>query len=62
MNPYNIPERPLEPPEYDMPRCPVCGAETQIIFIDKYGDVVGCEECITTRDAYEWQEEQTDEY
>lgn len=58
MNWRDIPERPLEPPENDMPRCPVCGEETEIIFIDKYGDVVGCEECVTTRNAYEWQEEQ----
>lgn len=57
----DIPERPLEPPDYKVPRCPVCGEETYLIFIDKYGDVVGCEECITTRNAYEWQEEQ-DEY
>lgn len=58
MGRYNIPERPLEPPDYaDNPQCPVCGSETDTIFIDKYGDVVGCEECITRRDAFDWQEE-----
>ena len=40
-------------PEY--PRCPVCGEECEIIYRDKYLDVVGCDECISTVDAWDYK-------
>lgn len=41
-------------PEY--PRCPVCGEECEIFYRDKYLDVVGCDECISTVDAWDYKE------
>ena len=43
----------LEPPFEPVPICPVCGAETDTYYCDKYGDIVGCSECIETQDAYD---------
>lgn len=41
-------------PEY--PICPVCGEECEIIYRDKYLDAVGCDECISTVDAWDYKE------
>ena len=45
----------LEPPAATVPICPVCGAETDTYYYDRYGEVVGCSECIETRDAWDAQ-------
>ena len=37
--------------------CPVCGDPCSFIYIDKYGDVVGCDVCVTERDVCEWTQE-----
>lgn len=52
-----VPERRLEPPpEKPMiePVCPVCGAECDTFYVDKDGDVCGCDVCRTAVDAWEW--------
>lgn len=41
------------PPEPPLPRCPICGAETDTFCKDKNGDIVGCDECVSTVDAWE---------
>lgn len=33
--------------------CPVCGSVTDFICTDAYGEVVGCDQCITRRSAYD---------
>lgn len=44
----------LDPPDPPpAPLCPVCGEETDLFYCDKYGDIVGCSECIETQDAYD---------
>lgn len=54
----NIPERPLEPPtEPPLPCCPICGGKTDTLYEDMYGSIVGCDSCVTTKDAWEWKEE-----
>lgn len=35
------------------PICPVCGSETDRFYKNSYGDIVGCEECIVSVDAWE---------
>ena len=45
----------------DTPICPICGEECEEIFFDKAGDVCGCENCVTSRDAWEWFWEQKDD-
>lgn len=35
------------------PRCPVCGAECDTIYKNRYFEIVGCDECIRTADAWE---------
>lgn len=32
--------------------CPECKAEVNAVYRDKYGEVVGCECCITSVDVY----------
>lgn len=48
-------------PEVDPVHCPICGAETEIIYVDQMGDVVGCEWCIASKDAYDWRDEHADD-
>ena len=47
----------LEPTEGEMPKCPVCGEECETLYRDS-NDIVGCEHCIKTVDAYEYMEEE----
>ena len=36
------------------PICPRCGRECDTIYYDvRYGDIVGCENCISAEDAWE---------
>lgn len=44
----------LHEPRTVTPRCPICGAEADTIYLDKYGDVAGCELCIKCVDAYDF--------
>lgn len=53
---YLEPERPLEPKDYDLPVCPVCGEETDTYYKNKDGVIVGCEFCIDAVDAWEEKE------
>lgn len=45
-------EPPVEPPAYTCPICPVCGAETDTVYKNVYGDPVGCPECVKEVDAW----------
>ena len=33
-------------PQYSI--CPICGEECDTLYRNKYLDIVGCEECVTT--------------
>lgn len=46
-------EPPVEPPEYTCPRCPVCDAETDSFYKDKWGNIVGCPECVQEVTSWE---------
>ena len=36
--------------------CPVCGAECEEIYETReYGEVLGCDQCILIRNAYDWK-------
>ena len=42
-------------PEY--PHCPICGAECDTIYIrNEDYEVIGCSECLSSRDAWEVEE------
>lgn len=45
-------EPPIEPPAYTCPICPVCGAETDKLLRDRWGNIVGCPECVKEVDAW----------
>ena len=49
---YGVPDR-------DPVHCPICNAECDWIFLQQ-GDPVGCENCITQREADEWYDEKGD--
>ena len=38
-------------PEY--PHCPVCGRECDTVYVNEDREIVGCGECISSRDAWE---------
>ncbi len=42
-------------PEYIGPHCPVCGAACELVYRSG-GEVLGCDFCVTTMDA--WEEEE----
>ena len=46
-------EPPVEPPAYSCPRCPVCGEEADSYYKDKWGNIVGCPECV--QEATSWE-------
>ncbi len=38
--------------EPEFPKCPICGEETDTVYVNKKLEIVGCSECITSRDAW----------
>lgn len=46
-------EPPVEPPAYTCPRCPVCDAETDKLLRDRWGNIVGCPECVQEVTSWE---------
>ena len=56
----DFPEGRLVPTDYgegSWPRCPVCGTETDRLYRSEQGDIVGCEECVSHVDAWQWWED-----
>lgn len=47
-------EPPVDPPAYTCPRCPVCDSETESVYKDRWGRIVGCPGCVEEVD--EWPE------
>lgn len=62
---YSLPDEPSianalrtgYPDDEKTPICPVCGEECETIFKDRYGQIVGCSECIEQFDPWELYEE-----
>ena len=46
-----------EPPEEPLPRCPVCGEETDTFYQNQDGDIVGCDQCVKALDAWDYLED-----
>lgn len=42
-------------PEDPAPICPCCGEETDRYYLDRDGDIIGCEYCIRSVDAYKYK-------
>jgi len=40
--------------------CPICDEECEEVYINRAGDVVGCDVCMSTQDANEWAYEQSE--
>jgi uncharacterized protein with PIN domain len=38
------------------PICPICGAECEDIYRDAFSQIVGCDECLDRKDAWETPE------
>lgn len=52
---------PIEPPaEEPLPICPVCGQETDTFKLNFYGEVCGCDLCVVSKDAWDWEDEHND--
>jgi hypothetical protein len=46
---------PHREPKY--PHCPICCKECETIYWSKFGEVVGCDECLEKQDAWDNQKE-----
>ena len=47
----------VDPPEEDTYECPICGSEISPgtdLYINENGDVIGCEECVHTKQAEDY--------
>ena len=58
-----LPDYKLEPlakKDY-IPICPVCGRECDTVYLDMDDEVIGCDQCISMADAYDYlyEEEET---
>ena len=42
-----------DPPDYTVPHCPVCGQECEVLYRNRYGEIIGCDDCIDALDAWE---------
>lgn len=40
-------------PNYEVPHCPVCGQECETLYRNRYGEIIGCDDCIDAVDAWE---------
>ena len=51
------------PPFEEMPDpvCPFCGKNCGEFYLNRAGEVVGCEECIQLANAYDWMIEHKEE-
>lgn len=48
----------LDPTEYNVPKCPICGDENyEFIYKDADGNVCGCSECVSIIESSDWWEE-----
>lgn len=54
---WSVHDYPSPPPEEPPVECPVCFEETTLIYTGKNGEVIGCDNCVTTWDAWEWRNE-----
>jgi len=57
MSRLTVPDYKLDPPEYLLPVCPMCGAECYTFYLDATNNIVGCENCITSQDSTEYIED-----
>lgn len=39
------------------PICPVCGSETDTIYKDIFGQIIGCDECVSICNAWDMMTE-----
>jgi len=51
---WGVNDYPDPPQEGPFPICPVCGAETDTLYMDRHGDIFGCDECVKTVDAWDY--------
>lgn len=57
-----VPDAPWirETEQYGMPennivvKCDVCGCECEELVFDRFDNVIGCDQCVHYRDAFEW--------
>lgn len=66
MSPNDLPDHPVirrmertgypDGKEPEWPICPACGWETEIYYKDEHGEILGCDGCIRSCDAWEEKE------
>ena len=47
----------LDPPEYKYPECPICGGDAEEFYFDAFGEICGCDVCISIKNAIEYTED-----
>lgn len=58
MNDLQAPHIGNAPCEEEQPKyCPCCGKEAEEFFASKFnGEIVGCENCVSMIEAWEWED------
>ena len=47
----------LDPPEINYPMCPICGNECDTLYFDMNDQICGCDCCISSQNAFEYEED-----
>jgi formylmethanofuran dehydrogenase subunit B len=52
----DIPDRPLDPPDDGEIEiiCPLCDSECETIYESSEGEILGCENCVSRKDSFDW--------
>lgn len=56
-----FPEPRLDPPEPEVYKCPVCSSEAEVYYFGQLGEIIGCENCVTTQDASDYWRDKFEE-
>ncbi len=53
---WGVTDYPGPPTDSPAPLCPICGEETETLYANIDGEIVGCPECLKFVDAWLWKE------